>query len=311
MTWPRLCGYKSAVSIPRLLPLVAIGSALLTPLFMPLGGARALAAPREIVVAHEILLEAGDALNGNLDRLVRRIEEVAGFGKGGLRGRAFTRAEDALGYIKSHHVAFAILPAHQYVEARKALRLEVLGRAVGLDGTILQFTTVTRLPRPFGEINMAPGLRVAATEIHDPAWLALLTEGDLDPRKRPLSLLEVPSSKAAVAALLAKKADLAILQPRAWPEVKPRTESGGDLDWVVTSPKLPPSAFLAVGAFVSAADRARMAAAVDKICKTTGAEACARMGILYVEAGGDESYQDLVTGYADRAPVSDALPRKR
>jgi hypothetical protein len=304
------CGYKSRVTTPRILYLVALGLGLLTQL-----STRAQAAPRELVVAHEILLEAGDSLAGNLDRFVARVAEVAGFGKNGLRGRAFTRPEAALAYIKAHRVPFAILPAHQYVEARKALRLEVLGRAVGLDGPVLQFPTVTRLPRPFADINLAPGLRVATTEAHDPAWLALMTEGDLDPRRRAMALVEVPSAKAALDALVAKKADLAILNPRIWPEVKPRTESGGDLEWIVTSPKIPPSAFLAVGAFVSAADRKKMAAAVDQICKTTGAEACARMGILYVEAGRGETYEDLITGYGERSPevraVSDALPRKR
>jgi hypothetical protein len=306
VTWPGSSGYKAPVSTSSFQS-AAITAGFITTLF----AARVDAAPREIVIGHDILHEAGDALDANLERFVRRVEEVAGFGKKGLRGRAFTRAEDALGYIKTHKVAFAILPAHQYVEARRALRLEVLGRAVGIDGPVLQFTTVTRLPRPFADVNVAPGLRVAAVEVHDPAWLALLTEGDLDPRRRPMTLVEVPTSKAAIDALLAKKVDLAIVQPRAWAEIKPRTE-GGDLDWVVTSPKIPPSAFVAVGAYVSAADRKKMAAAVDKICKTTGAEACARMGILYVEAGGGESYEDVSAGYADRnPPVSDALPRKR
>jgi hypothetical protein len=297
------------VSFLRTLKLVALGAALVR------SGSLAQAAPRELVIAHEILREAGDALDANLERFVDRVAEVAGFGKQGLRGRAFSRPEDALAYIKTHKVPFAILPAHQYVEARQALRLEVLGRAVGLDGTVLQFTTITRLPRPYADINLAPNLRVAATEVHDPAWIALLTEGDLNPARRPTKLIEVPSSKAAVEKLVAKQADLAILEPRNWAEFKARTESGGDLDWVVTSPKLPPSAFLAVGAFVSAADKKKMAGAVDQICKTTGAEACGRMGIMYVEAGRAETYEDLITGYAERTParpkVSDALPRKR
>jgi hypothetical protein len=69
---------------------------------------------------------------------------------------------------------------------------------------------------------------------------------------------------------------------------------------VVTSPKVPPSAFVAVGKYASAADKKRMAGAVEKICKTSGAEACARMGILYIEAGRGESYADIVNGYLER-----------
>ncbi len=258
------------------------------------------AAPREIVIAHEYLAEAGEHLAGNVDALVARIEEVAGFPKGTFRGRGFSKPNEALAYIRKNKVPFAILPAHQYVEARKALKLEVLGRAVGLDREILQFTAVTRRPKPFGDLPSASNLKVATTEASDPMWLAVLTEGDVDPRRRAFQMLEVGTSKEALEALLAKKVDLAILHPRLWPEIKHRADAGGDLEWVVTSPKLPPSAFVAVGTYVRAAEKKKLAAAVDKICKTTGAPACGRMDILYVEAGRGETYQDLIDGYEAR-----------
>jgi hypothetical protein len=262
--------------------------------------APAQAAPRELVVAHEVLVEAGDYLDQNLERFVRRVEEVAGFPKGSLKGKAFTRPRDALAYIRAKKAGFAILPAHQLAEGQKALQLEVLGRAVGLDGTRLEFASVTRRPRPYDDIESVPGLKVAASETYDAAWLALMTEGDLDPRRRSLNLTEVKTAKEAVELLTAKKVDLALVHPLQWPSVKPRTEDGGDLDWVVTSPKVPPSAFVAVGKNASSADRKRMAGAVDKICKTDGAEACARMGIMYIEAGGGDSYRDIISGYLSR-----------
>ncbi|HEY0709384.1 MAG TPA: PhnD/SsuA/transferrin family substrate-binding protein [Polyangia bacterium] len=258
------------------------------------------AAPREIVVAHEVLLEAGDKLEANLAAFLRRVEEVAGLPKNGLKGKAFARPADALAYIREQKVGFAILPAHQVAEAHKTLKLEILGRAVGIDGRVLQFVTVTRKPRPFPEGEIPAGARVAASETHDPAWLALLTEGDLDPRSRPLALVQTPSSQAALDALLAKKADLAILHPQHFQDIKRRIEDGGDLEWVVTSPKLPPSAFVAVGKFASAQDRKRMAAAIDKVCKTSGADACGRMGLMYIEAGRADSYADVINGYQSR-----------
>src|SRR6185436_20720827 len=95
------------------------------------------AAPRELVVAHEILAEAGDHLDENLTALVRRVEDAAGWPKGSLKGKAFIKPQEALGYIKKNRSAFAILPAHQFVEGQKELKLEVLGRAVGLDGSPL------------------------------------------------------------------------------------------------------------------------------------------------------------------------------
>ncbi|HEY0712638.1 MAG TPA: PhnD/SsuA/transferrin family substrate-binding protein [Polyangia bacterium] len=258
------------------------------------------AAPRELVIAHEVLADAGNNLEANLAQFLRRVEEVAGFPKDSLKGKAFARPNDALDYIRTNKVGFAILPAHQVAEAHKALKLDILGRAVGLDGRVLQFVTVTRKPRPFPEGEIPSGARVAASETHDPAWLALLTEGDLDPRRQPLSFVQTPTSRAALEALLAKKADVAILHPEHWLEVKRRIEDGGDLEWVVTSPKLPPSAFVAVGKFANAQDRKRMAAAIDKVCKTTGADACGRMGLMYIEAGRAESYSDVINGYQSR-----------
>ena len=50
----------------------------------------------------------------NLADFLRRVEEVVGWPKGSLRGKAFTRPRDALAYIKKNRVGFAILPAHQF-----------------------------------------------------------------------------------------------------------------------------------------------------------------------------------------------------
>jgi hypothetical protein len=266
----------------------------------PAGSLSARAAPREVVVAHEVLAEAGDKLDANMEAFVRRLEEVAGFPKGALAGKAFAHPSDALAYIREHHSAFAILPAHQVAEAQKSLRLDILGRAVGIDGRVLQYVTVTRKPRPFAEGDIPKGARVAATETYDPAWLALLTEGDLDPRQHALALVPTPTSQAALEALLAKKADLAILHPLHFADLKRRIEDGGDLEWVVTSPKVPPSAFVAVGKYATAADRKRMAGGIDKVCKTTGADVCGRMGVMYLEPGYANTYADVIAGYQAR-----------
>jgi hypothetical protein len=255
------------------------------------------AAPRELVVAHEILSEAGDHLNENLTAFVRRVEEVVGWPKGSLRGKAFVKPQEALAYIKKNRSAFAILPAHQFAEGHKELKLEALGRAVGLDGSPLVFSAVTRRPRPFTELADTPGLRVALTETYDPIWIKILTEGAIDKAVAPVALVQVPSAKAGIQDLLAKKVDVVIVPELEYQALKPRIEPSGDLEWVTSSPHIPPSAFLAVGKFVSAADRKKMAAAVDKICKTTGGPACSRMGILYIEANRAESYQGLLELY--------------
>jgi hypothetical protein len=255
------------------------------------------AAPRELVIAHEILAEAGEHLGTNLNGFLRRVEEVAGWPKGSLRGKAFARPQEALAYIKKSRAGFAILPAHQLVEGVKDLKLEVLGRAVGVDGSPLVFSAVTRRPRPFGDLAGTPGLRVAATETQDRLWIKVLTEGAIDFGVAPVALLEVPSGKAGVEAVLAQKADLAIVSELEYRALKPRIEAGGDLEWVLSSPHLPPSAFTAVGKHVTAADKKKMAGVVDKICKEAGGSACSRLGILYIEAGRAESYQGILELY--------------
>jgi hypothetical protein len=255
------------------------------------------AAPRELVVANEILAEAGEHLQKNLSDFLRRVEEVAGWPRGSLRGKAFARPREALAYIRKSRAGFAILPAHQLAEGHQELKLEVLGRAVGADGSPLVFSAVTRRPRPFGEVAGTPGLRVALSETYDPLWIKILTEGAIDKNVAPVALVEVPSGKEGVQAVLDKKADLAIVNELEYRTLKPRIEAGGDLEWLLSSPHLPPSAFAAVGKYVNAADRKKMAAAVDKVCKTSGATACARLGILYIEANRAETYQGLLDLY--------------
>jgi ABC-type phosphate/phosphonate transport system substrate-binding protein len=109
-------------------------------------------------------------------------------------------------------------------------------------------------------------------------------------------LIEVPTAKDAVAAVVDKKADLALLWEGAWRAVKPRTEAGADLEAVHTSGTLPPSVFVSVGKHVRRPDRKAMAAAVDKVCKTTGGPACARVGILYIDARKD-GYDEITRAY--------------
>jgi hypothetical protein len=282
-------------TVPRALG-GAVAGAVLTLLAAHLAPP-AMAAPRELVVAHEILAQAGEHLDSNLAGFLRRVEEVAGWPKGSLRGKAFVRPRDALAYIKKSRAGFAILPVHQFVEAQRELKLEPLGRAVGVDGSPLVYSTVTRRPRSFGQVAGTPGLRVGATEVYDPVWVKILTEGAIDKDVAPVALVEVPSDKAGVEAVLAKKVDLAIVSELEYRSLKPRIEPTGDLEWLLSSPHLPPSAFVAVGKYVNAADRKKMAGVLDKICKTTGGSACARLGILYIEAGRAESYQGVLELY--------------
>jgi ABC-type phosphate/phosphonate transport system substrate-binding protein len=225
---------------------------------------------------------------------------VGGWPAGSLRGKAFTRPRDALAYIRANKVPFAILPPHQLVEARKELKLEILGRAVGIEGTRGGYWGVTLSgKRPYEHIEEAPGLRLALTETYDEQWLRVLLEGNVSAPAQHFKLLEVATAADAVAAVLARKADVAMLYQPDFVSLKPRMAEGGDLAWVYASDTLPPPAIVSVNRHAPpAADRKRLTTALEKLCKGEGADACARMGILYVEAGKAESYNVLIQKYA-------------
>jgi hypothetical protein len=252
----------------------------------------------ELVVANEVLLSGGDRVGGSMEAFVRRVEEVGGWPKGSLRGKAFAKPREALAYIREHKVPFAILPVHQFLQGRTPLKLEVIGRAVDLDGVERGYWGVSRNePLPYEHLEEFPGLRLATTEIDDQVWLRTIFEGNVRAPDRHFKLTEVPSGAAAVAAVLAKKADVALLNQMDFDAVKPRVERKSDLIWVYASGKIPPSPIVAIGKWASPADRKKMAAALEKICKKEGADVCGRMGVMYIQAGHAADYEGIVRKY--------------
>jgi hypothetical protein len=255
------------------------------------------AAPREIVIANENLVEAGDLLDQHLDRFLRRIEQVTGWPKNSLKGKAVVRPVEALDYIRKNRSAFAILPIHQVVEGYKDLKLELLGRAVGLEGTELYNAGVARFPKNFVELGASHSIKVAGPEVRDVDWLAIISDSTIT-RDKPAALVEVPSSQEAFKLLEQKKVDVAIVSNPMWRELEKRTTGNKpDLEFVFGSPKLPPSAVVAVGKFASAADRKKFAAALDKICKESGAEPCGRVGLMYIQPGMTQHHQKVLDHY--------------
>jgi ABC-type phosphate/phosphonate transport system substrate-binding protein len=278
--------------LQTLVPLVVLASSVVP--------ARAVRPGPEIVIASEALVAGGPHVPDNLNAFLRRLETVGGWPSGSLRGKAFTRPKEALAYIRANKVPFAILPPHQLVEARKELKLEILGRAVGLEGTRPGYWGVTLAgKRPYEHIEEEPGLRLALTESYDEQWLRVLLEGNVSAPAQHFKLVEVPTAADAVAAVLARKADVAMLYQSDFVPLKPRMASGGDLAWVYASDGLPPPAIVSVNRHSPpAADRKRFTAALEKLCKGDGADACARMGIVYVEVGRAESYNVVIQKYA-------------
>jgi ABC-type phosphate/phosphonate transport system substrate-binding protein len=271
---------------------------MITALLFLAAAAQPKASGPEIVVANEVLLAGGDKVDGAMEAFVRRVEAMGEWPAGSLRGKAFARPAEALEYIRKNKVAFAFLPVHQFVQARAELKLEVLGRAVGLDGPKRGYWGVARNEsRPFDHIEEQRGLRLATTEIDDQAWLRTLFEGNVKAPDKHFLLQQAPSGAEAVAAVLARKADVALIGQLDFEPLRPRIERKVDLAWVYASGNIPAPPVVAVGKFARPADRQKMTAALEKICKKDGADTCGRMGIMYIQAGHADDYATIIKKY--------------
>jgi ABC-type phosphate/phosphonate transport system substrate-binding protein len=267
---------------------------------LPLFASPAAAAPREIVIANENLVRSGPALEENLNRFLRRLEAVVGWPAGSLKGKAFTRPADALEHIRKHRTPFAILPVHQFVQARKELKLEPIGRANGFEGAKCSYWGIAKAPAPFGALAEAKGKRLALTETSDPVWVRVLLDGNAEPSD--FQLVEVKTGKEAIDAVVAKRADAALLYEADYKAIEERVGPDNEFAFVHVSGSFPPPPVLAVGKFATKADTKKLAAAIDKTCKeAAGNEACARVGIQFIEAGRAESYRRLISYYESAA----------
>jgi hypothetical protein len=269
------------------------------PLLTLLLAAKPAAAPGfEIVVANEALLpKYADA---NMEAFVRRLEEVGGWPAGSLHGKAFPRPREALDYIRKNKVAFAFLPVHQFLQARAELKLEVVGRAVGLDGTEGGYWGVARHePHSWEHIESWPGLRLATTEIDDPVWLRVLMEGNVRQPDKHFKLMETRTGADALAAVLGKSADIALLSQADFAPIKDRVARKSDLEWVYASGNVPPPPIVAVGKWARPADRKKFTEALEKLCKKEGAGPCGKMAIMYIQPGHADDYKLIIRKYED------------
>lgn len=266
--------------------------------FVGAAGSPAAAAPRELVIGNEALLAGGKHVPANMEAFARRLEALAGWPKGSLKAKAFTSPREALEHVRKNGSAFAILPPHQFVQARKELKLEVLGRAVGVEGTNPAFWGVARNEkRPYSHIESYPGLRLTGTELYDLQWIDVLFEDNVEPATH-FKYVPAATPDEAIAAVLAKKADVAVVYQRQLDAMLPRLQGvSADLTTVYASGGVPPSAVLAVGKHASKADRKKLTAALGKMCKGEGGDVCARMGIVSMEPGRAETYRTIIAKY--------------
>ncbi len=265
-----------------------------------LGPARIVAgAPtRELVIASEDLTSDDNLRETNLAAFLRRIEQVTGWPAGSLRGKAFPSPADALAYMRSAKPAFAILPVHQFVEARRARKLDVLGKATWLDGDRPAYWGVARKEKRTWKRPMEQsGLRLAMTEIHDLQWIRVLFEGEI--KRDHFNLIKVKNDADAVAAVIANRADVAMIREYEFEtNIRKRVEGGAaDLTWVYTSGGMPAHPIVALGPWAKAADKKKLAAALPNICRADGAQACARMTILHISPADLHVFRHIITKY--------------
>lgn len=283
-----------AALLPAAVVIAALGAA--PAVGAPSQKAKAKGPVREVVVASEGYREAGEFLAQNLEDLLRRIEEITGWPTGSVKGKAFVRPREALAYLRKNRAAFAILPLHEFAQGKKEFAFEPLAQLVPPGGADHAYWGIARRDTWTGAIQERPGLRLALTEAHDLQWIRVMFEAEVDPAKH-FKLVEVATGAEAVEAVLAKRADLAMLNEADFQAIKSRTGEKDELKWIYTSGVMAPPPFVAVGKYVSKADKAKLAGAIKELCRGKGGAACSRMGIMYVNAEQNDRYRHIVNKY--------------
>lgn len=268
---------------------------------------RVRAASRELVVTHPFLALSGDRLPAQLEGFLRRVEVVVGWPTGSLRGKAFVDPAEAVRYVREQRPAFAVLPLREYVQAHAPSRLTVLGSVTLLEETQRHITTrlyrgLARADAGINEhVHLRPGLRLAMEEGGDLRWVALLFDGTLQP-SRHFVLQPMTSDSEAVAAVEQGRADLAMIGDVAYEQARSRlTSAHGPLKLVFSTPEIPPAALVATGS-AKAADRAALAAALDRICRGDGLNDCTRLGLFVLEKADPQVYEGWAWKYEHYPP---------
>lgn len=252
----------------------------------------------EVVVAGETLRVCGDRLRAELDAFLRRLEQTAGLPPQSLRGRGFVDPVEALAYARRARPAYAILPVHQFLQARKPLGLVVLGRAVGLDGPEPAYWGVARRGTvKYEHIEARPGLRLGGVDLDDLRWLSnVIFETNVRAEKH-FKLQPAKTSGDALAVLAAGQADVVLLYETEYRRHKERLAPGGDLEQAYASVPLPPPPLVGIGKG-DPAERRKIGMAMPKVCVGDAVEICARLGILRLDAGGASAYDNVIEKYA-------------
>jgi hypothetical protein len=270
---------------PRLLCAVAalaIAGLLVSQAHAARAGGRT--AVRELVIADEAFAKLGDELPPLLEALARRIETHVGWAPRSLSVRGFADPDAALAHVRSKKPAFAVLPLRQFVTGRKALGFEVLAELFPIELFNVEdpmFYGVTLKSTPIGEhIQMHPGLRLAIPGGEDRQWVRVMFDGTVNPETH-FTFVPVTTDAEALDAVLAKRADMAVLHERFYKGVRPRTDDAGDLKVVYAAPGAPPSALVVLGKAAKSDDRKKLEALAGGICDEEGRTICTKLGLLW------------------------------
>lgn len=261
---------------------------------------RAYAAPRpkSFVIIDPELAVNGAKVDEHIAALMRRFETVLRWKHGSLQGKGFLSITDAADYLKTQRPAFALLPAHEFVQLRKPHNLQVIGfagvwehRTNSYKGLAQAKSNVSALP------HQQQGLRLA-TDITDLQWLNVIFDGTLAPATH-FKILRTKSESEAVAAVREKKVDLALVRSDHIDKYKADLQSeGGLLRTAFISARMPPSGLVAFPKNASPKDATALAEALGQVCKGKGnIDICADLGFLYLKAGPDENHPHLTAKY--------------
>jgi hypothetical protein len=266
--------------------------------------ASALARSRELVIVDDRLaaLPGGaEAVSRHLAFLVKRLEKLAGWKPGSLQGKAFASYDDAAAHVRKSRPGFGILSTHDFVRLRQKHPTRVIGQSHDRQmflGKLPRFWVVTKRDTMVTKhLHMQPDFRLATAEGDDLQWVNVIFDGLLRPATH-FQYVKVANTREALEAVEQGKADLAMVPQADIQQIEVRTRrNSGDLKIVYSSPDMPPGAVVAFDKNVNPGDLKSIEAALERLCREDGEDACVGLGIYRVVPGAHEHHPDIAQKY--------------
>ncbi len=235
------------------------------------------AGPRDVAIHVTRLGGDRGSAQPYVDRLLRRLETLAGWPANASTGAFVASKKEALAFIGQAKPGFGMLEPGVYLEQRKALELTPLAQVESSELVSPRVHVVVKDPA-LKTLADLKGKRLWTTLGDSPRYLgAVVLEGKLD--LAGVQLKAIGQALKGVRGVLRGDCDATTLDDDQLAKAREMT-GGADLRVLATSPDLPAIPVVAFGKALPEADRAALVKALLALCDgAEGAAICKEMHI--------------------------------